>query len=547
MIEEICFRVDNLHPLFKETFNRLREVSRLQICYPTGTGKGYLMITDILYRFFVEDEDTIVILTHRLSLNEQHLKDMLRVLGSSVSNLGIMSIGTGTEGFRPHDNLVPKGMDLPYDEIDIPRGEIYRGTINQNMIEETYNTFTEKGKKKLIISTYHSAMKIAQSGINIDTIYCDEAHKLVASDVTRQSFMDNYRLLNAKNRIFTTATPRVSPEESNIPILSMSDEEMFGERVYITLGKARDEKMITDIKVIITHPEGYLDDVNYISPENKKKIILSSMDNMRERLIEDGGMLAPKLLVKMGEIADIYSVVECMLSDEDNAYNIAFCSSSGGYNLVGPAFGYDKPERVGRNDFFNQVASLKEDEELFLFHVDILTEGINVEGLTGVIFMNKKVTSISNFLQNLGRITRLNSLDRDYILSELANGVKRNDIELLIKKNCYVYLPFFDPFSTDRTIKGRDIIAEALYGEGIMADIVMWDDENESTKVENENGNSPDVSRRAKAISAMIETALDMQDVYRTYILKQSEKEKSVERNEERLEMGEKLFDMLKL
>lgn len=59
-----------------EIFNLLNTEKLYQFRVPTGVGKGYVMIGHILNSIINTEQSIFTIASHRLSLNNQHLRDL---------------------------------------------------------------------------------------------------------------------------------------------------------------------------------------------------------------------------------------------------------------------------------------------------------------------------------------------------------------------------------------------------------------------------------------------------------------------------------------
>ena len=87
---------------------------------------------------------------------------------------------------------------------------------------------------------------------------------------------------------------------------------------------------------------------------------------------------------------------------------------------------------------------MKDSDKAIVLHVDTLSEGINVKGFTGVMFLTDNSPTIIKLLQNIGRGTRVLDVDRKNFVDGLINTV---DYKGWVKPNTYVILPIFNPES----------------------------------------------------------------------------------------------------
>lgn len=435
-------RISSLHPLILSGFEYLRCNNKAQICYPTGVGKGYLMTTDIYHRLFIEDEKIIGLFTHRLSLNNQHLKDIVTYINEKIVDIGIINIGSSNEDSDILEHVSEK--------VDILSTENYLGSTNTELILDRLASYKKRNLKIIIISTYHSLDKA--KGIRFDTVYCDEAHRLATSNET--DFMKNFSNIISVNKYFTTATPKdmVHETDGTISHKLMNNESFYGKRIGISLSESIDNTLIVPPKLILSHPSEYAKGRDLNSIKNKVSIIVDTVNIHRNNIKNFG--IAPKLLIKCESIIELidieYELNELM-------YNVAACSSNKDHGY------FINKNRRKRDNFIEEINSYSAEEELLVLHVDMLTEGLNLNGMTGVCFLNNNITTITSFMQNVGRVTRLHPYDREH------NA-------LVIKPFCEIFIPYFDDNSLDKAEKMTSILATAFYGTNIMSEFITYDE-----------------------------------------------------------------------
>ena len=69
--------IGTFNPHQAEMFDILNKENRYQFRVPTGVGKGYVMIGHILHSIVNTEQSVFTIASHRLSLNNQHLRDLI--------------------------------------------------------------------------------------------------------------------------------------------------------------------------------------------------------------------------------------------------------------------------------------------------------------------------------------------------------------------------------------------------------------------------------------------------------------------------------------
>ena len=120
-------------------------------------------------------------------------------------------------------------------------------------------------------------------------------------------------------------------------------------------------------------------------------------------------------------------------------------------------------------------------QEIIVIHYDILTEGIDVPGLTGVLFLRN--LKKSKFIQTLGRVARLNILDRKLIDDKI---ITPNDLDKMNKPYAWIILPAIKEEDKDKVANLEYLIEELRdYGFDPKEDIEPNDRGNGNSEVEN--------------------------------------------------------------
>ena len=159
-----------------------------QVIVPTGGGKTLCMIKDAQREYnscswdvFVKtpQRKTIVVVSPRILLAQQHSESFEEFLGL-------------------HPMLQRKVLHVHSGDIS------HYSTTNADAIKYWH----DKNNKfnKLIFTTYHSLHRIQESGINVDTIYFDEAHNSVQRHFYPAT--EFYAGLDNVRCYFFTATPK---------------------------------------------------------------------------------------------------------------------------------------------------------------------------------------------------------------------------------------------------------------------------------------------------------------------------------------------------
>lgn len=427
--------ISNLYPRQKELFDLMCACNKLQICLPTGAGKGYLMRVDLINRLSTSNNKIHVVSSHRLMLNTQHLNDIFDSLADDFGKVGFIFVGStkyDTSKLSNNMNLnrIAKKMGLSYKEI-------ITSTTSKKELNDLIRVHLLNGRQVVVITTYNSLWLL--SNLEIDTIYCDEAHTLASPDESQ--FKKNFMSLNFKNSYFFTATPKdVSSNETDSFL--MNNKDIFGERVGLSFRQSQELGFIVKPVVHISLPDEYDPNVNLRSISNLSKFVEDSFSAHRDYVIRksfDSTMISPKILVKCSSVDEMWALHKELNS---KITNINICAGASRESIDGGFKYYIGKEGISdKNLYLKKIQGFKDIEEVIVLHYDILSEGINVPGFTGVMFLGGVLPTIVKTLQNTGRATRLHEYDR----SRLKSGeINTNDLSKWVKPYCSVIIPYWD-------------------------------------------------------------------------------------------------------
>ena len=347
-----------------------------QVIVPTGGGKTLCMIKDAQREFnsgnkwgFIlkqPDRKTIVVVSPRILLAQQHSEDFEEFLGlHPMLQRRILHVHSGD---TRHDS-----------------------TTNSKRISEWNDAHSKFNK--LIFTTYHSLHRIQESGINVDTIYFDEAHNSV-----QRHFFPAVEFFANVDRIrcyFFTATPRHS---ATISHPGMNDEEVYGKVLeQVSAPELVKNGYILPPKVMVKQLD--MIKVGRPSIEKDEENLLATIDEVK----------VDKILIcarRISQIVNMVSETNFCNHLHMRGYNWMYITSTTGAIING--------NEVDRETFFNTLSAWgKEDGKRFVvLHHSILSEGINVPGLEAALFMrNMNYIAIS---QTIGRVIRKGNEDKKF-------------------------------------------------------------------------------------------------------------------------------------
>ena len=375
---------------------------------PTGAGKTPTMIFDAMLQFHCGySEQTIVVVAPRILLAEQLCSEFLEF----ITNASVMHIHSG----ETHH---------------------FSSTKPQEIVDWVVNT---RGHK-LIFTTYNSLEKLQQTRLPINTIYFDEAH----NSVKRNFFpATEYFSQEADRCYFFTATPKHSLAVGKP---GMNDVEVYGQ-------------------VICNVPAPELVQGGYILPPKvlakqlpmvKSGKIPADRDctNLIETLDECG---KDKVLIcakATKQISALMSETDFIQQLQDRGFSYLYITAKTGAIING--------QKVNREVFFETLSAWgKDDSKKFVvLHHSILSEGINVSGLEGVIFMRSM--DYIGISQTIGRVIRMHHDDAARIRSgELIPG----DVDNYTKSFGLVVVPVFNKvgISTHQKIQA---VVDTIFQQG---------------------------------------------------------------------------------
>ena len=129
-----------------------------QVIVPTGGGKTMCMIHDVIREFSENGWKTMVVVAPRILLAEQLSHEFMEVIYEEFTEKMVSTM-------HVHSGKI-KGVFSSTNPLEI-----------QGFVESCQG-------RKIIFTTYHSLHRIQESGVNVDTIYFDEAHNSVQKNFT---------------------------------------------------------------------------------------------------------------------------------------------------------------------------------------------------------------------------------------------------------------------------------------------------------------------------------------------------------------------------
>jgi len=348
-----------LRPHQEQAIQSMADHDKGQVIVPTGGGKTICMIMDAIKQ--LEYYGTIVVVAPRILLAEQLCKEFIEILDEHYIDVSYLHVHSGKV----------KGM---------------YNTTNPFEIQSFYETTSGR---KIIFTTYHSLHRVEQSGINVDTIYFDEAHNSVQKNFFPAT---DYFSQYAGRCYFFTATPK----HSRSPVKAgMNWTEVYGGVIcQVPAPKLVKQGYILPPKVKV-----------YRSRILKKDELVADRDNEQmigaiDNLDKDKVLICAK---STRQIVALVSQTDFVQQLAIRGYSYMFITAKTGAMIDG--------EKVDRETFFNTLNEWgRTDKKFVVLHHSILSEGINVNGLEAVLFMRSM--DYIGISQTIGRVIRKGDADK---------------------------------------------------------------------------------------------------------------------------------------
>lgn len=485
----------NLHTFQFEALERMKNIVEGIIHLPTGTGKSIIFMAHILEEMLTGPK-VFVICTPRIILTNQMVKDL------KIEDVRICVVHSGKK-LKSKNNKIQNFSEY-YDDETVDYSSDIRPTTTFKDIEKEYKLAKQEGQSLIIFSTYHSAHIFANK-LNVDVLYCDEAHHLVNKEFNyladEESNILNKKYFKANKKYYFTATLKTTVSKNGV---GLNNEEKFGPKIISKTPKdAIDLGLI--LPSIIHVAELQLSNKSYKKEEREGHMVYESFLKHQQVIATNQNKINAKMLVICSDTESLEKTRQYLENHKDHDVKIMSITSKDGAII--------NNKKVEREEFLTELSTLKDDEKVIILHVRILTEGIDVTGITGINFLHIP-DNISSFLQNLGRGTRLYKTDRE----NLKNGsLKVGEIDKFIKPYVYVIIPIIDANDIDKDAKIKDIIGKMREGEHLNeSDIVITDVKGNTTYItENildENSFQFKTKKCIESIQHEIETKINIEN-----------------------------------
>lgn len=389
-----------------------------QVIVPTGGGKTLVMIKDTERRLLAATTpQTIVVVAPRILLANQLCDEFWNALNGTV-NAEMFHVHSGETSFASSTKV--------------------------QQIQCHHAVCKTAGIHEIIFTTYNSLRRIVESDIDIDCIYYDEAHNAV-----RRDFFESVLNVDARSYYFFTATPK---HTRNAYGRGMNNSTVYGP----VLESVPAPELINNGSILAPEVMPYEVDFERVKGQFSYESDKDTLTNLIEDIDADGNKIliaAPSSKIMF----NLLSKTTVLDFFHEKGYDVLHITSKYG--------AYVNKTKVNREQFFDTFNAWGKDPDrkFVIFHYSILSEGINVHGLTHCVFLRQ--LDVIQMAQTVGRVIRLNKDDA----ADIACGKIIPGKFDMYRKSCgKVIVPVFRNYGA-HTIKRLQNLVETIFVKGLPA------------------------------------------------------------------------------
>lgn len=420
-----------------------------QIIRPTGSGKS--LIAQEVIRLLIKQNSNAPFIaavgSPRIILAKQWIQTTGRYLIQQHKlPIGFINVNSGGLSSVIKDEIEKALFDLGMSSVPIV------STTNTTELKNEIDNLTRKGYKIVILYTYHSSDVLVRyqelpDAIPFSVVFNDEAHFLP----NNPDFLAAAQAIETDKKFFLTATPRTT-DAKILDGNGMNNESIYGPIIDDVKPIEMIEKgIIVAPKLHVIGCVGMVEDLNInqqtvVDNKDYSRIVelIFGAHQFHKNQVEsnsaDNTKIGAKLLVVCNGQMTLEGIFENKVFKQKQQENpqIKMFGLSSNFGVYFNGIHNDPPVTIVRKEeFLSALYKMGDDDDCMVFHVDMIAEGLDVPGMTGLLPL-RNLGKIK-FLQNLGRTTRTHQVDRDKIES---GELKPLDLVGRIKPNCYVILPY---------------------------------------------------------------------------------------------------------
>ena len=313
------------------------------------------------------------------------------------------------------------------------------------------------------MTTYHSLERVIESGISIDTAYLDEVHNAVSLEFSKSV----KQLSEVAERMYSyTATPKKTDSTKG---RGNNNGEVYGEIICeVTAKELIEAGAIVPPKINYLYSHISASDVDNVSLT--RDIVKQTFDHYEKY----HSHLNHKILFACDgtkTIHQLHTETNLIGWARQNDIDIFLTTSNYGDWVNGV-------QEKSRSEFLKKLKKCGADpnRKMAVLHYSILSEGIDVPGLTGCVLL-RDMNPIT-LTQTIGRVLRMLPVDRDKISEGL---VKAGDTNSYVKGYGLVTVPIHKDSEEDLQ-ESVSALYNALCGMGLPPEVIMHEEDTRGKK-----------------------------------------------------------------
>lgn len=421
----------------EKTKSGFQSADRGKLIMACGTGKTYTSLCIAEDR--TDHKGLVLFLVPSIALLGQTLREWTSDSKHPIRPICVCSDSRISKSYSKNEDLdVFKTIDLALpattDAVEVSRqmrSELQKKGEGMTVVFSTYQSID------VVIEAQKILRKERTDDLGVfDLIICDEAHRTTGVTVKGEessSFtkVHDAALLEAKKRLYMTATPRLYDEsskqkaqEDDAILCSMDDEDLYGEEFYrIGFGQAVEDGLLSDYKVLILTlnekdvPMGIQNMVasreTEIQSDDAAKLI-GCINALSKRIVGDDGSIKATDPLPMKK-----AVAFCSNIAVSKRITETFNTAGGAYIQEYAALPDKGMVKVSsqhidgamnapqRDELMSWLRSdsTHENECRILTNVRCLSEGVDVPSLDAVMFLSPRNSQV-DVVQSVGRVMR---------------------------------------------------------------------------------------------------------------------------------------------
>jgi hypothetical protein len=360
-----------------------------RVVLPTGAGKTLVEATIIRDRINRDDECRVhLVIAPRIVLVNQLIKEYRDAIGHDYIAYAFHS------GKRE-----PDFAKVPWSEES--------GTRRDDVVEQAKRAL-RMSRDLIVFSTYASVGRLR--GIKFDTIIADESQYCVSENT-----FGDVKVLTANLKLFFTATERHTASSEG---RGLNNEEVFGPLI----------KSIEPSRLIksnyLVKPRVHV--VTAEADSDKSTVVDEALHIAKAQVELSKDMPYKKILFACKGTDDVVNVSKNVekIKKEMPGFTVFTIVSNTKYGAMVDGV------KTARGNFMHAMRTA---ENALIFHYDILAEGIDIDGITGVGIL--RTMNQAKLLQTIGRAVRIYKanpeLKKQAWVSVVNINDKRDNVEFI--------------------------------------------------------------------------------------------------------------------